>query len=208
MDFLDPRRVIRRHDQRDVRELFDLAARLPQEADDLHAVPLRGLGRADHVGALAARGVQGQHVARPRQGFDLTGEHLVEAHVVRARGEQRGVGGESHRPERGPRGPIADHVFRRQVLRVGRAAAVAREEQGSPGAQRRRVRIRDRRDRLRVGLRHAGRQRREGGEPRARVLRRRHPVTARTIAGRSAPRSSSAVPTTTKSAPAPRAART
>src|SRR5436190_1337819 len=54
-------------------------------------------------------------------------------------------------------------------------------------------------------------QRLEGGEPRPGLLRGRHPAAAWTSAGKSAadaPRSSSAVPTTTKSAPAARAART
>src|SRR5439155_7066585 len=105
---------------------------------------------------------------------------------------------------------IADDVLGREMLRVGRAAAVSREEQRSATAQRGDVGVGDRRDRLGLLFSDPRGQRRQGGEPRAGLLRGRHPAAAWTSACKSAaaPRSSSAVPTTTKSAPAPRAART
>src|SRR5436309_596015 len=102
----------------------------------------------------------------------------------------------------------ADQVLGGEMLRVGRAAAVAGEEQRSAGAQGGDVGVRDRRDRLGVLLPDPRRQRRQSGEPRPGLLGGRHSAAACTNACKSAADSSSAVPTTTKSAPAARAART
>src|SRR5438876_8193832 len=43
MKFLDPRRVVRGNDQHDVAQVFEPAARTPQEAHDRHPAGLRGL---------------------------------------------------------------------------------------------------------------------------------------------------------------------
>ena len=51
------------------------------------------------------------------------------------RGQDRGVGGEGHRGERPPVERVADHVLGREMLRVGRAAAVAAEVQRAAAAQ-------------------------------------------------------------------------
>src|SRR5881396_2514543 len=57
MNFLDPRRVVRGNDQHDVAQVFEPAARMPQEAHDRHPAGLRGLRGADHIGAFPARRV-------------------------------------------------------------------------------------------------------------------------------------------------------
>src|SRR5438034_11804179 len=46
MNFLDPRRVVRGNDQHDVAQVFEPAARMPQEAHDRHPAGLREIGRA------------------------------------------------------------------------------------------------------------------------------------------------------------------
>src|SRR6184192_3375522 len=208
---LDPRGVVRRHDQGHVGQLLEAAARLAQEAHDAHAAGLRRLRGTNHIGAFSARRVEREHVAGPRQGFELAREYFVEAHIVGARREERAVGREGHGAERRPVGLIPHDVLGREMLRGRRAAAVAGEEQRPAGAQGGDVASGDRRDRLSVFLPHPRRQRRQGREPRAGLLGGRHSPAACTSACRSAaeaPRSSSAVPTTTKSAPAARAART
>src|SRR5256712_468112 len=104
---------------------------------------------------------------------------------------------------------FADQVLDGEMVGVGCAAAVAGEEQRPVGAQCGDVRLGDRRDRLGVLFPNPRRQRRQGGEPRAGLLGGRHSAAAWTSACKSAaeaPGSSSAVPTTTKSAPAARAA--
>src|SRR5947209_6821571 len=87
VQFLDPRRVIGRDDERHIGQCGELAAALAEQGDDGDAAGARRLRGADHVGALAARRVQRQHVARPGQGVELAGEHLVEPHVVGAGGQ-------------------------------------------------------------------------------------------------------------------------
>src|SRR2546427_9380502 len=97
------------------------------------------------------------------------------------------------------------------MRRARRAPAFPREQRRPATAQRGDVGVGDRRDRLGLLFSDPRGQRRQGGEPRPGLLRGRHPAAAWTSAGKSAadaPRSSSAVPTTTKSAPAARAART
>src|SRR2546430_1496175 len=120
------------------------------------------------------------------------------------------VGREGDGAERGAVRLVAHDVLGGEVLRVGGAATVAREKLRPAGAQRRGVPVGDRSDGLGVLLGHAPGERRELCQPGAHPLGRRHSVTARTSAPRSAVPpsvSSSAVPTTTKSAPAARAAR-
>src|SRR6266705_5379851 len=141
--FLDPRRVIGRDDERHVGQFGELAAALADQGDDGDAAGARRLRGADHVGALPARRVEREHVAWARQGVELPREHLVEAHVVGAGGEQRRVGGERQGAQRGAARLIADHVLGREMLCVGGAAAVAGEEQRPARAQRDLVALRD-----------------------------------------------------------------
>src|SRR2546428_5684372 len=93
VQFLDPRRVIGRDDERHVGQCGELAAALAEQGDDGDAAGARRLRGADHVGALAARRVQRQHVARAGQGVELAGEHPVEPPVGGAGGQERTVGG-------------------------------------------------------------------------------------------------------------------
>src|SRR2546425_392816 len=186
MNLLNARRVVRRDHERDVGERLQLAARLAQERDDGHVARLRRLRRADHVGTLAAGRVQRQHVARAGERLDLAREHLVEAQVVGARGEEGRVGREGDGAERGAVRLVAHDVLGGEVLRVGGAAAVAREKQRPAGAQRRGVPVGDRGDGLGVLLGPAPGERRELRQPGAHPLGRRHSVTARTSAPRSA----------------------
>jgi hypothetical protein len=60
---------------------------------------------------------------------------LIEAQIVSRRREDRGVGCESKSGQRTAAAGIADHVFRGYVLRIGRASAVAAEEQRAPAPQ-------------------------------------------------------------------------
>src|SRR3989441_2179753 len=208
MHLLDSRGVVRGDDQSDVSQVLEPTARMPEEAPDRHPTSLRALRGAYHVGAFAARRVERQHVAGARQGLYLTCEYLVEPHVIGARGEERAVGGERDGAQRRPVGLVAHDVLGREMLRVRRATAVAGEEQRPVGAQGGDVRVGDRRDRPGVLLPDPRRQRRQGREPRAGLLGGRHSTAACTSACKSAaeaPGCSSAVPTTTKSAPAVRA---
>src|SRR5438128_409042 len=137
------------------------AAALADQGDDGDAAGARRLRGADHVGALPARRVEREYVARARQGVELPREHFVEAHVVGAGGKQRRVGGERQGAQRGAARLIADHVLGREMLGVGGAAAVAGEEQRPARAQRDLVALRDGGDGGRVLGRHpCG----EGGE--------------------------------------------
>src|SRR5207248_7842793 len=145
------------------------------------------------------------------QRLDLAGEDLVEAQVVAARGEERRVGGERDRRQRAPVVAVPHDVFGGQVLGVRGAAAVARKEQRAAPLQRLDVAAGQAGDVVGVVLGHPRRERREPGQARPRSLRRRHWVipgspTARTNAANSDSAASIAVPITTKSAPAARAA--
>ena len=101
----------------------------PRKATVAPSASARRARGGEQVRALAAGAVQHQQVARAAERLDLPGEDLLEAEVVARRGEHRGVGGERDRGERGAAVGVAHHVLGREVLRVGRAAAVAAEEQ-------------------------------------------------------------------------------
>ena len=72
--------------------------------------------------------MQHEEIARTAQRLNLPREDLVIPEIVGGGGEDRGVGGERNRGERPPRLRVAHHVFGGEVLRIGRAAAVAAEE--------------------------------------------------------------------------------
>ena len=97
--------------------------------DDAHRP--RGLERPEHVRRTAAGGDAEKDVPRPPQTGQRPREDLVEAVVVAARGDGGGVEGQGDgRPGR----PLdlrsqAHQPFRRQMLRIRRAAAIAAEEE-------------------------------------------------------------------------------
>src|SRR2546428_5130020 len=107
VQFLDPRRVIGRDDERHVGQCGELAAALAEQGDDGDAAGARRLRGADHVGALAARRVQRQHVARAGQGVELAGGHPAEPPFAGAGGHQRPVRGERHGGPPRPAPPLA-----------------------------------------------------------------------------------------------------
>src|SRR5256885_2751787 len=98
VQFLDPRRVIGRDDERHIGQCGELAAALAEQGDDGDAAGARRLRGADHVGALAARRVQRQHVARAGQGVELAGRD-------RSAPPGLGGGGQETRGRGGPPGP-------------------------------------------------------------------------------------------------------
>src|SRR5439155_23044366 len=105
----------------------------------------------------------------------------------------------------------ADDVFGGQVLGVRGAAAVPRKKEGAAPLQRLDVPAGQPGDVVGVALGHTRRERREPGQARPRALRRPHRLvpaspTAPTNAANSESAASIAVPITTKSAPAARAA--
>lgn len=89
----------------------------------------RRFQRQHDVAALAGGGKADGEIAAAAQGLDLAFEDMFIAHVVRRRRQHRGVGGEC---DGGDGGPVLDEAhgkFGGDVLRVGRAAAIAEEEQ-------------------------------------------------------------------------------
>ena len=91
MQFLNPGGVVGWNDEREVRELLQVAPALAQKRDDAHAARFRRLRRADHVGALAGRGVQHEEIAWLRQRLDLPGKDPGVPVVVPDGGERGGI---------------------------------------------------------------------------------------------------------------------
>src|SRR5262245_8991232 len=215
MQLLDARRIVGGNHEACVRQGFELAATLAKERDDGDAPRPCCLGGPYDVRALTAGGVHDEQVAGVSERFDLAREHFIEAHVVGARRQQRCVGGQRDRAHRRPIALVTNHVFRRQVLRVGGAAAVAHKEQRPAAAPRRLVALRDGGDCLGLLRGDPAGKRCQAVErlPDFRDAQRaastnasRPPRPPRRPTSPCGP-SSMTVPITTKSAPAPRAAR-
>ena len=100
----------------------------------------RGVERGEDVGRCARRGQRNEHVAAPAEPAHLALEHAVERIVVADRGEHRRIGQGDCRPRRAlarePRQQLG-----RDVLCVGRAPAVAGDQDLAAGAQGARDRI-------------------------------------------------------------------
>src|SRR5205823_7401756 len=119
------------------------------QADRPHLALAARLDGAEHARRAAARRDRQRHVAALAERTHLPGEHLLVAVVVGDGGEGGGIGGERHGRERRPFAREAPDELRRDVLGVGRAAAVAEEEDLPSGAQR----LRDEVDRALEGCR-------------------------------------------------------
>src|SRR5256885_1296789 len=204
--------LVGRDDEAVVDQLAGGSAVPAEQRHDPHAFGSRRLRGAQHVGTLAAGGVQHHEITGAGQRFDLAGEDLVEAQVVAAGREERRVGGEGDRRQGAPVVAVADDVFGGQVLGVRGAAAVPRKKKRAAPLQRLDVPAGQPGNVVGVALGHTRRERREPGQARPRSLRRRHRLvprspTARTNAAKFKPAASTATPFTPKSAPPPWAAR-
>src|SRR4029453_12988067 len=100
---------------------------LPQKCDTGNSPLPRRAGSGDQVRALAAGAVQDQEVARAADSLYLAGKNLVEPQIVACRGKDGGVGRQGDGRQGSASFDVAHHVFRREVLRIGSAAAVATE---------------------------------------------------------------------------------
>lgn len=135
MHLLDARGRVRRHDQKMVGEPMQTAAALAAQGGCHQPHGFRLLQGLKDVRALA-RGRDGDgDIARLAERLDLAGENLVEAEIVAAGGERRCVGGECEGGDGLAILLITDGQFRREMLAVGGAAAIAEEQKFSPAAQ-------------------------------------------------------------------------
>src|SRR6185295_7485668 len=98
----------------------------PGERPHLRVAPPGGLRRGEQVVAAAAGGQQDQHVAGAGVRADLAGEDVPEAVVVADRGHGGRVGVQRDRGQRTAFALEAAYELGGEVLRFGRAAAVAR----------------------------------------------------------------------------------
>src|SRR5207249_9138902 len=96
--------------------------------DGPHLALAARLDGAEYARRAAARRDGQRHVAALAERAHLPGEHLLVAIVIRDCGEGGRVGGERHGRKRRPFAREAPDELRRDVLGVGRAAAVAEEE--------------------------------------------------------------------------------
>lgn len=136
MRFLDPRGVVRRHDQRNIAERRHLAAIAAEQAYPGDAELAGGLQCHENVGGIAGCGNAEQAVAPAADGADLARKHLFVAIVVADAGERRGIRGQGDRSERialctKPSGQLGG-----DVLAIGGGTAVAAEQQLASAAQR------------------------------------------------------------------------
>src|SRR5687767_10356218 len=123
-------RVFALDDEGEVAQTPHAAPVAAEQADDRHAALARRGRRRLDVGRVA-RGRDGQqHVAARAERLDLPGEDALEARVVGDAGQHAAVG---RQRERGQGAPALQeelvHELARDVLSVGRGAAVAAHQE-------------------------------------------------------------------------------
>src|ERR1700722_15546147 len=106
-----------------------VAQAVPSESYGRHPHFARGLQRRKHVRRAAGRRYREKDVASAAQAPHLTFERLIESIIVANRSQYRGIGRESNRRER-----IAVEVQSREelasdMLRIGGAATIARNQE-------------------------------------------------------------------------------
>ena len=91
---------------------------------------------ADNVRAVAAGGEGYEYITRGDERFDLPLENMVEAEVVRGRGEHGRIRGQGQSGEPGAVFSQADHEFRREMQRIRGASPITEEDDFPAGAER------------------------------------------------------------------------
>src|SRR4051812_24477016 len=122
------------NDHRMIGELAKWPSVTRAECEDWYAANSGRFGRAQHVRRRSTGRMDDQEIAWVCQRLDLSRENMLEAEVVPGGGEERCVRREGNGRIRAPSAHVADDVFRRHVLRVGGAATVPTEEEGSTRA--------------------------------------------------------------------------
>src|SRR5213078_5230259 len=142
----------RGHAQAEIDQTRERPAVAAGEGDGLDAELPARLDRAQHARGAAAGGDGERDVAPDAERAHLAREHLVVAVVVGDGGERRGVGGERDGSQRLPFALEPPDELRREVLRVGGAAAVAEEEEFPPAGERLGDQVHGARERLAILL--------------------------------------------------------
>src|SRR5258708_7671522 len=102
--------------------------------DETHGLCL--FQRGDHVRAFARRGNSNDDITSAPKRLYLARKNPVKTKVVARSGESRRVCGQSDRSNRSTTAFEAIGQFRREVLGVGCAAAIAKEQELAAGTNR------------------------------------------------------------------------
>src|SRR5580658_7930104 len=121
-----------RHDELAGGEAFGFAAAAAEEGEAVEAELFRRSERGEDVGGVSARGEGDQKIARLGERGNLARKNIVIAEIVGDAGEQRAVGGEGDGGKRAAGLGVAADELGGEVLRLGRAAAVAADEKLFP----------------------------------------------------------------------------
>ena len=97
------------------------------KADGDHALRLRPVERAQHIGALARGRDADGDIARSTQSLDLAGKDLFITHVVGRGGQYRAVGGDGDGGDGRTVLDVAHGKLGREMLGIRGAAAIAEE---------------------------------------------------------------------------------
>src|SRR5271165_3670474 len=131
MRFLDMRRNGGRHTNGPVSLSGHLASGLAGEHYRENTVLPGVANRADHVLGVAGSRESKQDIAAPPQRLHLARKNALEAEIVGARRQNRGVRSERNRRQTWAQERLCKHAykFRCKVLRVGGAPTVAAKQQ-------------------------------------------------------------------------------
>lgn len=106
----------------------NLAPGLSGESDRNQSKFLGGLQSQNDIGGIAAGGNSDGNITGLSEGLHLASENLVEAEIVRDRGDARGVYRESKRRNPGAIKPVTTDEFRGNMLCIGCAATIPEEK--------------------------------------------------------------------------------
>lgn len=131
---LNARCRVRRDDQQMLGIARQIAAAFAGESrsGDAHAPGHPQCG--EDVCAFARRSDRQRDVTRTAKRLDLAGENFLKAQIICCRGQRRAVGCQRDRRDGLAIFGVTDREFGREVLRVGRAAAIAEQHDLAAGA--------------------------------------------------------------------------
>lgn len=125
-----------RNDQLTRGEAPGPAATATEQREAFQSERIRLLQGGDDVGGVAARAQRDEEIAGLGQTAELAGKNLLVAKIVADAGDERGVGGKRDGWQGATRPCVAADEFGGEMAGLGRAAAVAADEQLSATVER------------------------------------------------------------------------
>jgi hypothetical protein len=150
--FLDPRGCLGIYDQGELADLSQFTSTTSCQAQGVKAPIAGGLHGKKHIFRVAAGADSPGDIVFLAEGHDLLGKDFIKRKVIGNAGQHRGVGSEGHRRQGLAVYGKTINEFCRNVLGIGSAASIAKDQKLVAGSKAGRQSLGHREEAIHIGL--------------------------------------------------------